>query len=42
MVRVVNLELKLKKRYGVPMVRFVVSVKGSDVVLVPVRIRPGA
>lgn len=40
MVRVVNLEQKLKKRYGVPMVRFVVSVKGSDVVLVPVRVRP--
>ncbi len=39
MVRVIHLEQKLKQRYGVSMVRFVVSTKGGEVILVPVKIR---
>jgi hypothetical protein len=39
MVRVVHLEQKMKKRFGVSMVRFVVSTKDGEVILIPVRIR---
>jgi len=39
MVRVIHLEQKLKKRYGVTVVRFVVATKGNEVILVPVKIR---
>lgn len=39
MVRVIHLEQKLKKRHGLSMVRFIVSTKGGEVILVPVRIR---
>lgn len=39
MVRVIHLEQKLRQRYGVSMVRFVVSTKAGEVILVPVKIR---
>ncbi len=39
LVRVIGLEQKMKKRYGVSAVRFVVATRGSEVILVPVKIR---
>ncbi|HOU52747.1 MAG TPA: hypothetical protein PLQ97_02330 [Myxococcota bacterium] len=39
LTRVVHLEQKLRRRYGVPQVRFIVSRKRGQVVLTPVRIR---